>query len=148
MRLYNYHPFTLTFNPFVAMRFILFFGLFLVVCCIGCNKGGFSVSGKVTYPDGTPVPRGEVMFTSDSFSAGGHVVGDGNYNINIRVPAGTYRVTVRAMADTPSDPMVDLDNASPVQLLVDSKYNNPETSGLVCEVKGTTTFNITVEAPN
>jgi len=130
------------------MRSILFFGLLLAVCCAGCGGGdGFPVGGKVTFPDGSPLIRGEVTLISSSFTAGGHIVADGTYNINARVPAGIYQVTVRAMADSPADPMRDVADALPVRSLVDPKYNSPETSELTVEIKGRTTHNITVTAP-
>jgi len=129
------------------MRNILFFCLFLAVCCTGCGGKGFSVAGKVSFADGTPLPHGQVTLTSGTFSAGGSILGDGTYNINVRVPAGTYKVTVRASGESPSDPKADIADVKPAKSLVDTKYNAPETSGLVCEVKGITTFNITVETP-
>jgi len=130
------------------MRSILFFGLFLLVCCVGCGgKQGFSVGGKVTFPDGQPVTRGQVTFTSGSFTGGGSIIADGTYNINVRVPAGTYKVSVAAYAETTADQSVDIADAKPPQSLIDPKFNNPETSELVCEVKGATVFNIPVTAP-
>lgn len=55
------------------------------------------------------------------------------------VPPGTYQVTVSASLDTDS-------NAIPVDL-VDPKFNDPGTSGLTCEVKENTIFDITVTKP-
>ena len=130
------------------MRPILFFGLFLIVCCIGCGgKGGFSVGGKVEFPDGKPLTRGQVTLTSGSFTGGGAIIADGTYNVNVRVPAGTYKVSVIASGESPSDSSVDVGDAKPAPSLVDPKFNNPETSELVCEVKGATVFNIKVTAP-
>jgi len=135
-------------NHYFIMRFISFFALFLVVCCLGCGGGkGFSVSGKVTFSDGTPVPSGQVTFSSSNVTAGGGILPDGTYTVSTSVPAGTYKVTVMALENTMSDPNVSVEDAKPAKSLVDPKYNNPETSGLVCEVKGKTSFPITVEAP-
>jgi len=131
-----------------AMRNILFLGVSLVVCVLGCSGGGgFPVSGKVTFQDGTPVPRGQVTFISNTFSAGGNITADGAYTVTVKLPAGTYRVTVLASGDSPSSAMVDVQDRKPIKPLVDMKFNNPDTSGLVCEVKGKTTFPITVEPP-
>ena len=130
------------------MRPILFFGLFLIVCCIGCgSKQGFSVGGKVSLPDGKPLTRGQVTFTSASFTGGGAIIADGSYSLNVRVPAGTYKVSVVAYAESMTDPKADIADAKPAQSLVDRKFNNPETSELVCEVKGATVFNIPVTPP-
>jgi hypothetical protein len=124
----------------------LFLCLFCVAACIGCGSKGFSVSGTVTLSDGKPVARGQVMLTSGTFTAGGETIADGTYIIR-DVPAGTYKVSVRASGESESNPNVDVEDAKPVKPVVDMKYNNPETSGLTCEVKSATTFDIVVEPP-
>ena len=130
------------------MRNILFFSLITLACCtLGCGSGGYTVSGKVSFPDGTPVPQGQVTFNSASFTGGGSIISDGTYNTNVRIPAGSYTVTVRALGDSPSDVELSTGNTQPVKPLVDPKYGKPETSGLVCEVKGPTLFHIEVTAP-
>jgi hypothetical protein len=128
------------------MRNILFFSLFSLICTLGCGGEGYNVGGKVTFPDGSPVPHGQVTFISDNFSAGGSIIAEGSYSISIRVPAGTYKVGVRASGEPVAAPGADVANMKIVPL-VDPKYGNPETSGLVVEVKGPTTFNIGVERP-
>jgi hypothetical protein len=129
------------------MRSILFFGLLLVVCCVGCAQQGFTVGGKVTFEDGTAVPRGEVTLVSSTFTAGGQIAADGTYNINARVPAGTYQIAVRAMGDQPATTSVEIADKPMAKPLVDLKYGSAETSKLSVEVKGKTIHNITVEAP-
>ncbi|MDR0869238.1 MAG: carboxypeptidase-like regulatory domain-containing protein [Planctomycetaceae bacterium] len=129
------------------MRNILFLCLFFVATCLGCGGKGFNVSGKVTFPDGKPVPRGQVTLFSDTFTAGSGIGADGTYRINMPVPAGTYKVTVRATEDSPSDTKVAPEDVKPPKPLVDVKYNSPEKSGLTVDVKGATTFDITVEPP-
>ena len=113
------------------MRNILFFSLFSLACTLGCGGEGFNVSGKVTFSDGKPLTQGQVTLTSGRFTGSGEIISEGTYTISARVPAGTYKVAVQA-SDTP---------------LIDSKYSDPETSGLVCEVKGPTMFNIEVKLP-
>ncbi|MDR2441270.1 MAG: hypothetical protein LBE12_18060, partial [Planctomycetaceae bacterium] len=56
------------------------------------------------------------------------------------VRPGTYQVTVSATTGGGS-------NGEPLVYLVDPKFANPATSGLTCEVKGNTVFNITVTKP-
>jgi hypothetical protein len=129
------------------MRIVSCFCLFflvcsMAVCCVGCGGGagrgsGFMVGGKVAYADGQSVNNGQVTFTSRTSTFSGDIMGGGSYSIMGRVPAGTYKVAVIPLLDTP------LVKASPV----DTKYSNPDTSGIVCEVKGQTAFNFTVEAP-
>jgi len=118
------------------MRNILIFSLLSLVCMLGCgglgSGGGYNVGGKVTFPGGKPLTRGQVTFTSGYFTGTGDVFGEsGTYSISGPVPAGKYKVAVQAS-----------DNS-----LIDPKYNDPETSGLVCEVKGPTGFDIQVEPP-
>jgi len=118
----------------------------LLVFCVGCGDG-YVVSGKVTFPDGTPLPRGQVTFFSSTFTGGGNVGSDGSYKVTVGVPAGTYKVTVIALGESSPDPNVPIHETKPVPSLVDTKFNSPDTSGLVCEVKGKTAYNIPVEAP-
>jgi hypothetical protein len=146
-------PPAVNFNKKIKMKKINFyclcnFALIMIVLFFsGCGNKGFSVGGKVTFPDGTSPSSGEVMFTSGSFSAAGGIISDGTYNIKTKVPAGTYKVTVKAAEDSPADAKIDTGDAKPAKLLVDLKYSDPATSGLVCEVKGLTTFDIPVEKP-
>ncbi|MDR3109098.1 MAG: carboxypeptidase-like regulatory domain-containing protein [Planctomycetaceae bacterium] len=128
------------------MRTVLFLCLFCVAACVGCGSKGFRVDGKVTLSDGKPVARGQITFTSDTFSAGGETIADGTYTIH-NIPAGTYRVTVKASGESQSDPKVDVADVKPAKPVVDKKYNDPATSGLTCEVKGSTSYDITVEPP-
>jgi hypothetical protein len=118
------------------------------------------VKGKVTFPDGTPLTRGDVQFMTPTIVASGTIQPDGTYIIgskknNDGLPKGTYTVTVRAheeigsdvkIPDTVSDARVDA-GKRPVQVpsLIDLKYSSPESSGLSCNVQGATVFNITVE---
>ena len=112
------------------MRNILVLSLLCLACALGCGKQGFNVGGKVTFSDGTPVHSGQVTLVSGSFSAAGDIIAGGSYGISNRVPTGTYKVSVRSNDGAPSE--------------IDPKFNDPETSGLVCEVKGPTAFNIEV----
>jgi len=130
------------------MRNILFFSLITLVCTLGCGEGGYTVGGKVTYPDGTAVPTGQVTFSSGSFTGGGSIIGDGTYSTTVRIPAGTYKVSVTAFGEPPAAAGGrDSDEIPSGVSLVAQKYTNPETSELVCEVNGPTTFDITVTAP-
>lgn len=127
------------------MRGIWLLCLLMLACNVGCGQwggggSGHTVGGSITFPDGTLVSDGEVTLTSRSFTASGSIM-SGTYNIATRVPPGTYRVSVRL-----DDTVVQTVGAPP-RRLIDPKYNDPETSGLVVEVRERTTFNITVTAP-
>ena len=136
------------------MRPILFFGLFLLVCCIGCPGGGtvgkgkgFGVSGKVTFADGKPLSSGQITLESRSFTGNGSILPDGTYNISGRVPAGTYKVAVKAGDAEPLGTSFDKADTKSAKPQIDPKFNNAETSGLVCEVSGPTEFDVKVEPP-
>ena len=130
------------------MRNLTFLCLFLIVCCLGCgktgfNKTGFNVGGKVTFKDGKAVNSGKVTLTSGRHTFSGDIIAEGTYSIIGRVPAGTYKVSVQAYEYSSTGMATD----ASVKSLLDPKFDSPETSGLVCEVKGPTTFNIPVEKP-
>jgi hypothetical protein len=129
-----------------VLRFLL---LFILAFFIGCNKGN-SVTGKVMFPDGSPLTRGEVTFSTPSFVAAGMIQPDGTYSIRANnmkegIPAGTYSVTVKAYEDIQANPDGIMEDIKPAKSLIDTKYTLPATSGLTCEVTGTTTFDINVE---
>jgi len=128
------------------MRIVSLLCVFVLACCVGCGQSGFTVSGNVAFPDGNPVPRGQVTIHSSTFTAGGHISADGSYAINVPVPAGIYRVTVVASGDQPASTL-DIVDVRPVPPLVATRYGSTETSELTVEVTGRTTFDITVTAP-
>lgn len=130
-----------------------FFGLlFLLVCFVGCS-GNSQVSGKVTFPDGAPLKKGEVRFVTSTFTGYGSIQDDGTYKIsssgtNDGVPNGSYNVYIINAVDQPEiDFSKDPGDAPPPVNLIHSKFGSESTSGLSCEVKGKTTFDITVEKP-
>ncbi|MDR2705132.1 MAG: carboxypeptidase-like regulatory domain-containing protein [Planctomycetaceae bacterium] len=120
---------------------------FLVLCFLlfcGCGQGK-RVGGTVKYEDGTPLTTGIVTFIKMPYQWIGTINTDGSYEMyelkpGDGVPPGTYQVTVSSSTGG-SEPEI------PVIHLVDPKFNDIETSGLTCEVKGNTIFNITVTKP-
>lgn len=124
----------------------------LVLCfVVGCGGTNVGVSGKVTFSDGTPLTKGEVQFLTATYVASGTIQSDGSYTIgsttqNDGLPAGTYSVTVnKAFGDSGVTAAVSAIDAKPMLPLINPKYNSATTSGLTCDVKGKTTFDITVE---
>jgi hypothetical protein len=132
------------------MNTILRFSILLVlVLFIGCSKGN-SVTGKVTLSDGNPLTRGEVFFSTSTFVAAGMIQPDGTYSIRANnmkegIPPGKYSVTVKAYEDVQNNPDGMMENLKPATSILDTKYTSPATSGLTCEVKGSMTFDISVE---
>ena len=117
----------------------------------GCGSK-VSVSGKVAFDDGSPLTTGEVRFETANFVSSGKIQSDGTYRLGTTsdkdgIPKGTYGVTVRAMSAPELKPGVRTEDVPPPKSLVNTKFGSTKTSGLTCDVKGSTTFNITVEPP-
>ena len=130
------------------------FGVFFV--CVGC--GNPKVTGTVKFSDGTPLIRGTVNFQTSNHAAMGAVDKDGKFTIGGEragdgVPPGTYQVFITgAMGfDTSKARTLEFGGGPgttvPIIPLIDKKYERPETSGLTCEVKGSTVYDITVMKP-
>jgi hypothetical protein len=151
-------------NQTIRRIFILFIVVSFPLLLTGCGGGGYAVTGKVTFPDDSPLDCGTVVFESEKQTFYGGVGTDGTYTMmggtgNKKIPSGTYKVylmgTVRAgNADAPPIPL-DADGNQigpppkevPDIQLVAAKYTRRDTSGLECEVKGSRTFDIPVEKP-
>jgi hypothetical protein len=152
-------------NLLNTQRFFILFALSLSLVLTGCGGGGYAVTGKVTFPDGSPLDTGTVVFESGTQTFYGGISSDGNYAMmgsgtgNRKIPAGTYDVylmrTVRSGNPTPEAVPMDADGNQigppprevPDIQLVAAKYTRKTTSGLQCVVNGKTEFNITVESP-
>jgi hypothetical protein len=135
----------------------------LAVC--GCGSGGgnktYKVTGKVTFSDGSPLTEGIVVFSGDAMEAKGGINADGTYSLTSYkpgdgAPAGFYKVylggNIYKPAATPAPPVdptieqyLESTTTSGSSVYIDEKFRDVSTSGLTCEVKGKTTFNITVE---
>ena len=137
-------------------RFLLSALLFSVICfTVGCGDG-HTVTGKVTFPDGTPLTVGKVMFSDGSKTAFGDLNEKGEYRLGMEkagggIPAGTYQVYITgaliegdpAFAET----LEDGTKVTPRILAIDHKFTVPSRSDLTCKVNGKTTFDIPVEKP-
>ena len=134
--------------------------LLVIVFIAGC--GDPTVTGKVTFPDGTPLTKGQVMFQKEGFVASGNLRPDGTYSAGKLkdgdgLPPGRYQVFITGVStfgDSPAKPPSAVSqggqppmNTSKPIFLVDPKYTAPNTSGLTVEVNGKTEFNIKVEPP-
>ncbi|MDR3197160.1 MAG: carboxypeptidase-like regulatory domain-containing protein [Planctomycetaceae bacterium] len=125
------------------MKNYLILFIFVLPFIFGCGQS--KVTGTVKFDDGTPLTSGGVTFTNLPQQASGAIKSDGSYELYELKPGdgvrpGTYQVTVSATTGGGSD-------GTPLVHLVDPKFENPGTSGLTCEVKGNTVFNITVTKP-
>ena len=125
------------------MKHVSLFFVTILLILTGC--GNPQVKGTVKFDDGTPLTTGGVAFVSGSYTATGAIKSDGSYVLSESksgdgVKPGNYKVSVSAQTGGGSD-------GEPLVNLVDPKFEDPNTSGLTCEVKGATTYNITVTKP-
>ena len=132
-----------------------FIAVLILTLALGCG-GDVSVSGRVTFPDGTPLTVGAVVFETSDFYATGPIDSNGYYtmatNSGPGIPRGTYQVTIQDTHNprevyNPNNPDLPPRLIWPTERLIDPKFGNLGTSGLVCEVKGRTKFDITVTKP-
>jgi len=135
--------------------------LLIVAVTVGC--GDPKVTGKVMFPDGTPLTTGVVMFQKENFIASGNIQKDGTYSAGKLkdgdgLPPGQYQVFINGASTYDTAELERLTNEAassdkPVFQtprptdLVDTKYMSPQSSGLTVEVNGRTKFDITVEPP-
>ena len=136
----------------MTRKLLLTFALTGLVIMVGCS-GKQQLTGTVTFSDdGSPVPTGVVFFETPTFSAQGSIK-DGKYIVGSTamadgIPKGTYQVSIRGAEDSV---LIDGPGGSQIErrtLLIDGKYQRPDTSGLTFTVDGTRntrTFNIQVD---
>ena len=137
-----------------------YFVLFLLSGCVlfvaGCGQP--KVTGTVTYTDGTPLERGTVNFQTATHAAMGAIGENGRYTIGgvkagDGVPSGTYKVFITGAMGIDTSNVQTLQfgqgpgTTAPIIQLIDRRYERPETSGLTCDVKKSTVFNIEVKRP-
>ena len=124
--------------------------LFAALCCVGCSQY-VAVTGTVTYSDGTPVTRGQVVFENETFLGRADVQSDGSYRMGRLkdgdgIPSGTYRVYL-SDTDIYEPPAGGEEGVWIARPQVHAKYTNADTSELTCTVEGRTVFNFVVERP-
>lgn len=128
-------------------RFLFCTGLLLLVFTVGCS-GYCRLKGKVVFSDDkTPLTQGEVCFVTDKNIARGPIDENGNYVVssikkNDGLLRGTYRVYLTETEINERIPGTPAFNMFPQ---IDTKYNSPDTSGLVLDVKRSMTYDIEVD---
>ena len=136
----------------------------VILCSAGCSKNA-RVSGKVTFPDGSPLTVGIVTFETETYVATGPLKEDGTYTIGslsdrdglprgsykvyiagAMQPAGTQNMNVPTASATGGQGMMTM--AMPMFVpAVAPKYTKADSSGITCEVKKSMTFDFRVEPP-
>ena len=132
-----------------------FFVAFAIIFTTGCSDK-VSVTGTVKYTDGEPLTQGSVFFrntdgthmfhgaldSSGAFALGEIRDGDG-------IPSGTYTAWIAGAntSDYEQDAAGNLLGRT-VSIVIDPKYESPETSGLSFEIdKSRNRIEIEVERP-
>lgn len=120
-------------KPILPLLFLTF--------CVGCGGTNVQISGKVTYPDGEPMPGGTICFDNGTTSAIGHIQGDGTYTLGSLkprdgIPKGMYAVYFMGTKSPGTDPKSGREG---VLERVSPKFKSSSTSGLQYEVTGRAT---------
>ena len=120
-----------------------------VTLIVGCGDDGrrktYPVSGKVVYPDGSPLPGGTILCVSDS-AEGASLSARANINTDGTFVLGTYeeddgavagRHVVAFIPPTPSNYNPD---AGPPPRMLHPRFESHDSSGVE--------FNVTEDGPN
>ena len=127
----------------------------VLVLLTGCSKY-CPVSGNVTYPDGTPVTAGTVIFSTPTTQAKGTIKPDGSYrltsiNPNDGVLPGSYSVYLNAAVLTEPTTVVRPDGRGAKTTVKVTKITTPKfttpNSGITCDVKKSMKFDFQIDSP-
>src|SRR5207247_8275621 len=109
----------------------------------GCGRGLYPVHGKVTFPDGTPLPGGvvvcETKAVDKTFMARGEVQKDGTFRLGTEKPGdgarpGKYRVLVNPPVTYVPDEARGIRAVEIRGPVIDARFSDRTTSGLELEV--------------
>jgi hypothetical protein len=131
-----------------AFRLALVAGMLSTL--LGCGERTYRVSGKVHFPDGTPLRQGRVVVDiSPALGAWGPINDDGTFVLGMKsvedgLPAGSYKAYI-LNAETTLPPGFT-GNFQP-KPLINAKYTSAATSGLTFEVPAQSEWDIKVEKP-
>lgn len=121
----------------------------------GCGRRDLHpVTGKVRFPDGSPVTTGRVVVDygiGSKYGGWGYIKPDGTFTLGSLtqtdgVRAGTVRVAITFAYSLDGDPGSDL-TAAKLKPLVHRRFETPDTSGLSFEIPRQTQWDIVVERP-
>jgi hypothetical protein len=82
-------------------NFFFFVTLIFSLAVTGCSNGFIAINGKVTFEDGSPLTKGGIAFSTETFMADGKIQPDGTFTLTSLkpgdgLPPGNYKVTIRA----------------------------------------------------
>jgi hypothetical protein len=124
--------------------------LILLLFAAGCGGKGVPVNGTVVFVFFSPLTRGEVRFVSGSKMFSGPILKDGTFVMqgatpNSGIEPGTYEVSVVGAVEIESGGKDNMYGKS--RTLIAQKFNDPQTSGLTCTVKGKASVEFKVTPP-
>ncbi|MDR1485607.1 MAG: hypothetical protein LBT09_12390 [Planctomycetaceae bacterium] len=122
--------------------------LSLVLFLAGC--GQTKVEGKITFPDGTPLSKGKIIFESDIHTLSAVVQSNGTFRMGMLkdgegIPCGKYKVGITEAFDAKYS-----DKPVPPEIthFIAEKFRSPKTSGIEYDIQKTTKdISIVVEKP-
>ncbi len=141
------------------MRPVAIVGVLFCASIVGCFGSGdmptYQVTGKVAFPDGSPLKGGWIIFNSvdhPGANARGTISKeDGTFLMGTHVPddgavVGQHRVSIQAARPEGFDPDNPAMRNAPA--IIDPRFTRPDTSGLQFEVTsdGENHFEIEVQA--
>lgn len=136
----------------MKQMFFLFFTV-LLLAMVGCGKN-VAVTGNVSFEDGQPLTKGQVMFTDGTHSAFGNIDEKGNFKMGMikdgdGVPPGSYKVYITGATKPSPEHKISTEEGDviPEILAIDPKFTNSASSGWVCDVQGKMTYDLKVEKP-
>jgi hypothetical protein len=121
--------------PSLGVRAMSWLTLVWLAC--GCGPRFANMSGTVTY-QGKPVAGGTItFFDAGNRAASGAILPDGSYAV-AKVTVGRARIAVVAPMDIPFQGLDERGGkgAPTATAPLPAKYNDPEQSGLTCDVLG------------
>lgn len=120
---------------------------------VGCDGDGrIPVTGRVHYPDGSPVVNGQVVVEyGDGTGAMGWIRPDGSFVLGTDspddgLPPGNHPVAIRNALSVPPPNWPEFKPYDPFPLVA-GKYEDPKTSGISFHLPETTEWDIVVEKP-
>jgi hypothetical protein len=125
-------------------QIFLFVMVAVLVLAAGCGKNP-KLTGKVYYvDDNSPVTHGTVIFLSSNYTGRAQIEKDGSYSVHSEsegygLPPGTYKVYLDG-----TEKVTVEGGGVKMERLVDSKYANPDTSGLTLTHDKARTYDIPV----
>jgi len=123
--------------------------IFVLLFAAGCGNQNVQLRGTVTFEDGTPLTMGAVIFSTETFMAGGSIDSEGrfvmgSYGMSDGLPPGTYKVYIAGAVEELGGGGSDLSGMTQWSL-IDPKFGNFATTPLTCEVPAPrNTFDIVV----